>query len=476
MFLYTPLYLVFLAVVCLIYWLLPRPAWRKTLLLLASYLLYATFDARFVLVLLGITAATYFLGRAIPDSAHSRGYVALSVALNLGALAYFKYMGFFLANVDSIFRGMGISPPASIQLLLPIGISFYAFQAIAYTLEVSRRKIQPVENVVDFGLYLAFFPKLIAGPFVRPAEFIQQMANLPRRLSRFEVQSSLQLVLTGLFKKVVIADSIAALADISFRAAAHPNAAGFPMPLYLGGFYLYAVQIYADFSGYTDIARGSAGLLGISLPENFRQPYFSFSPGDFWNRWHMTLTQWFREYLYFPLSRWGLIKTRRQYPRLIQTAATMTTMILVGLWHGAAWTFVLWGAWHGLLLTIDRLLKYTPSRWWEKTIAAVVNFHLIGLGWILFRSSSLEEAVRFLAGMFSFNQTMWFPHFLLPALLALFLILGMDAIGPLARRFPNWINALRPAAVFAAIAVIAGLWILQAVSQTSTLPFIYGSF
>jgi D-alanyl-lipoteichoic acid acyltransferase DltB (MBOAT superfamily) len=248
------------------------------------------------------------------------------------------------------------------------------------------------------------------------------------------------------------------------------------MPLYIGGFYLYAVQIYADFSGYTDIARGSAGLLGISLPENFRQPYFSFSPGDFWNRWHMTLTQWFREYLYFPLSRWGLIKTQRQYPRLIQTAATMTTMILVGLWHGASWTFVLWGAWHGVLLTIDRLLKYTPSRWWEKTIAAVVNFHLIGLGWILFRSSSLEEAVRFLAGMFSFNQTMWFPHFLAPAMLALLLILGMDAIGPLSRRFPHWVNAVRPAAVFAAIIVIAGLWILQAVSRTSALPFIYGSF
>jgi alginate O-acetyltransferase complex protein AlgI len=476
MFLHTPLYLLFLAAVCLLYWLLPRPAWRKLLLLLASYTMYAAFDIRFLLALLGISAATYLLGRAIPGHPHPRRLVALSILINLGALAYFKYTGFFLANVEGLLRGMGISPPSSIHILLPLGISFYAFQAIAYTLEVSRRRLAPVAEVVDFGLYLAFFPKLIAGPFVRPAGFFKQMASLPRSLSRTEVQSSLLRLLAGLFKKVVIADSIAMLADVSFRAAASPQAAGFPAPLYIGGFYLYAVQIYADFSGYTDIALGSAGLLGVSLPENFRAPYFSFSPGDFWNRWHLTLTQWFREYLFFPLSRWGMTAGGRRFPRLVQTGATMITMTLVGLWHGAAWTFIVWGAWHGLLVSLDRLLGYVPRRWWEKTLAAAATFHLVGIGWVLFRASSIPEAGRFLAGMVSFTQPVWAPHFLLPAGLALVLTLGLDAAGPVARRFPVWVNRLRPAAVVAGLVIVAGLWILRGVSSANTLPFIYGSF
>ncbi|MGB7540119.1 MAG: MBOAT family O-acyltransferase, partial [Anaerolineales bacterium] len=450
MFLHTPLYLLFLTSVCLLYWLLPRPAWRKLLLLLASYVLYAAFDLRFVLVLLGITTATYCLGRAIPGHPHPRRLVLLSILINLGALAYFKYTGFFLDNVEGLLRGMGIAPPASIQILLPLGISFYAFQAVAYTIEVSRHKLEPERNVVNFGLYLAFFPKLIAGPFVRPADFFRQMADPPRSLSRPEIQSSFMLLLTGLFKKVVVADSIAVLADISFRSAASPEAAGFPSPLFIGGFYLYAVQIYADFSGYTDIARGSAGLLGISLPENFRAPYFSVSPGDFWNRWHITLSLWFREYLFFPLSRWGMTAAGRRFPRIIQTGATMITMTLVGLWHGAAWTFVLWGAWHGILISIDRLLGYVPRRWWEKCLAAAVTFHLVAIGWVLFRASSIPEAGRFLAGMVSFNQLVWASHFLLPAAVSLFLVLGLDAAGPIFRRLPGWINGLRPIAVVAA--------------------------
>jgi alginate O-acetyltransferase complex protein AlgI len=475
-FLHTPLYLVFLAAVCLLHWLLPRPAWRKALLLLASYCLYAALDARFLLVLVAITAATWWLGLAVAGSVHPKRYVLLSAAINLGALAYFKYSNFFLANVEGMLRGMGVAPPASIQILLPIGISFYTFQAIAYTMEISRRKIPPVENPVDFGLYLAFFPKLIAGPFVRPEEFFRVLADPPRTLARADVLASLRRLVTGLFKKVVIADGIAALADISFRAAASPDSGAFPMPLYVGGFYLYAVQIYADFSGYTDIAIGSAGLLGFPLPENFNRPYFSLSPGDFWNRWHMTLTHWFREYVFFPLSRWGMIKARRRHPRLIQTAANLFTMILVGFWHGAAWTFVLWGAWHGLLLSVDRLINFKPARWWAKVLAAVATFHLVGIGWILFRASSLAEAGRFLAGMFSFNQTAWYSAFLPPVLLAASLMLGMDAMGVLPDGLKRRMHILQAAGLIAAALIIAGIWALQAVSPANASPFIYGSF
>jgi alginate O-acetyltransferase complex protein AlgI len=476
MLLHTPAFLLVLAAIVLVYWRLPRPAWRKYLLLLASYLLYASFDVRFVLILLGTTTVTFLLGQRIPGSPRARALVAAGICFNLGALAYFKYSGFFLSNVDSILRLAGIPMSPAIQVLVPIGLSFYTFQAIAYILEISRGKMLPAQNAADFALYLAFFPKLLAGPFVRPQEFLRQISEPRSAISGSEVQSALHLLLTGLFRKIVIADSIASLADISFRAAGSPHAGGFPSPLYLCGFYLYAFQIYADFSGYTNIARGSAALLGFSLPENFRQPYFSLSPGDFWNRWHITLSQWFREYVFFPLSRWGLVKTERRYPRLVQTAATLITMILVGLWHGAAWTYLLWGAWHGILVAVDRLLHYVPRRWWEKVLAAVVTFHLVGIGWVLFRSPSLSAAGGFLAGMFSFQQMSWFPMFFLPALIAGILLFGMDALSLLSPRFSGWIQTLRPVGVFAALTAIIALWLLQAISSTGTLPFIYGSF
>lgn len=476
MFLHTPLYLVFLAAVCLLYWLLPRPGWRKAFLLLAGCVMYAAFDVRFLLVLLAVSAATYWLGRAAAGGGHPGWCTALSVALNLGALAYFKYANFFLAGTEQLLIRIGVTPPASLPILLPIGISFYTFQAIAYSVEIKRGKIRPVENFVDFGLYLAFFPKLIAGPIVRPVEFLPRLADPPRGLSRSEAASALRLLVTGLFKKVVIADGIAVLADISFRAAAMPQGSGFPAPLYIAGFYLYAVLIYADFSGYTDIARGSAGLLGLPLPENFHRPYFSLSPGEFWNRWHMTLTQWFREYVFYPLSRRWMIASHRRHPRLVQIAATMITMTLVGLWHGAAWTFVLWGAWHGLLVSLDRLLGFTPLRWWQKLLAGTATFHLVGLGWILFRAASLEEAGRFLAGLFSFHQTVWFSIFLLPALLAVLLVWVMDAAQAAPPRLEGWIRTLRPAGYAAAVVLIAGIWLLRAVSQTGAPPFIYGSF
>jgi alginate O-acetyltransferase complex protein AlgI len=476
MLLNTPLFLVFLTAVCLLYWWINSPAGRKALLLLASYGFYAALDPRFVIVLIGMTAATYGIGRVLPQSLHPRRWILLGVLLNLGALAYFKYAGFFLANLGPGFNSSGAGRPASLQILLPIGISFYAFQAIAYLLEVSRGHLPPVTNGVDFALYLAYFPKLIAGPFVRPADFFRRLAELPKAIAREEVRSALGLLLLGLFKKVVIADSIAALADVSFRAAASPNAGGFPAPLYIAGFYLFAVQIYADFSGYTDLARGSSALLGIPLPENFRSPYFSVSPADFWNRWHMTLTAWFREYLFFPLSRWGMTATGRRSARAIQSAATVITMALVGLWHGAAWTFVGWGIWHGALLVLDQQVKLNPTRRVSKFLAGLLTFHLVGLGWIVFRAPSLAVAGRFFSGMLSLNQMAWSAQFLPPALLALALILGLDAARALAPRFPRGAQVLRPAAIAAAVTVLAGLWLLQGVSQSGAAPFIYGAF
>jgi D-alanyl-lipoteichoic acid acyltransferase DltB (MBOAT superfamily) len=227
--------------------------------------------------------------------------------------------------------------------------------------------------------------------------------------------------------------------------------------LYWQGFYLYTFQIYADFSGYTDIARASALLLGFDLPENFQQPYLSSTPAVFWNRWHMTLTQWFREYLFFPVSRWLSLATGRRRPRLVQATANLLTMTLIGLWHGPGWTFVAWGLWHGVLLTLERLSGLKPAGRLQKIAAGLVCFHLVALGWVLFRADTFAAAARFVRGMLAFEQMGWLPNFLPPVLLAGGLIFALDALA-------------------AGLLAVAGLTLLKLVNGGDARPFIYGQF
>ncbi len=478
MLLHTPLYLLFLVIVCGLYWALPRPPWRKYLLLAASYGFYAAIDLRFVGVLAGLTLATYYLGQAVARSARPRLYVGLSLALNLGALGFFKYTNFFLEGLQHIFQW--IAPSASLgslTLWLPVGISFYTFQAIAYIIEIYRQKLTPAASLADFALYLAFFPKLLAGPFVRPAQFLRQVEAPTVRPRREEVFSALGLLVLGLFKKVLIADSLGALAEVAFRAAAQPPGPWpFPTPLYWQGFYLYAIQIYADFSGYTDIARASAALLGFALPENFQQPYLARSPADFWNRWHMTLTHWFREYLFFPLSRAGIRLTGRRYLTAVQTAANLITMLLIGLWHGGAVTYLAWGLWHGIWLSIDRWLNLKPTRRWQTALLTVLNFHLVGVGWVLFKASSPASALRFLTGLVSLSQMNWWPHYLPVVAVAGSLMLGIDWTMRQQGAIPVRLKSWQPALVTAALVVIIGLVVIRSVGGVDARPFIYGQF
>jgi D-alanyl-lipoteichoic acid acyltransferase DltB (MBOAT superfamily) len=326
-------------------------------------------------------------------------------------------------------------------------------------------------------LYLAFFPKLLAGPFVRPSQFLRQVEGPAEFPGRAAVFSALGRLVLGLFKKVLIADSLGVLADVAFRAAGRPPGLWpFPTPLYWQGFYLYAFQIYADFSGYTDIARASAALLGFALPENFQQPYLACSPTEFWNRWHMTLTHWFREYLFFPLSRAGLRLTGRRFPQAVQTVTNLITMLLIGLWHGAAGTYLAWGLWHGLWLSIDRWLNLKPARRWQTWLMTVVNFHIVGVGWVLFKADSLAAAGRFLTGLFSFNQMDWWPHYLPAVVVAGSLTLGLDLgaryWGTLAPRLKAW----QPALVITALVAIAGLMLIRSAGGVDARPFIYGRF
>ena len=477
MLLHTGSYLLFLLVVILAYWSSPS-RYRKPLLLLASYGFYTTFDLRFLALLVALTLANYLLGWAIPGSRYARLLAWFSVLLNLGALAVFKWADFFMEGLSRTFHALGFfTLPVGLQLLVPIGISFITFQAISYTTEIYRKKLEPAAWM-DFAVYMAFFPKLVAGPLVRPEQFLSQLKQPSARPDRSAAMSALGLLLLGLFKKIVIADSLAGLSDVAFRAAARDMGIDFlPSALFWQGFYLYSFLIYADFSGYTDIARSSAILLGFNLPENFRQPYLSENITLFWNRWHMSLTQWFREYLFFPLSRGLLIKTGRRHARLIQIAVTLITMTLIGLWHGAAWTFVVWGVWHGVLLSINQVRSWKVERRWQKLGLGIVTFHLVGIGWVLFGSSSFEAAERFLRGMFTFTGPAGWAYYLPPVLLCAILVFGIDLVQGGYVRIPAHLQqAVKPVLVTASVLLLVCLAAIYMVNGGDARPFIYGQF
>ena len=471
-------YLFLLLVVVVLYWLPPLRKLRKLILLFSSYLLYSLFDWRFLVLLLILTLVTQWLARLSNNGVHPRALVTLSIVINLGILAFFKYQNFFLDSFSALLRfsGLGILTPG-LTLILPIGISFYTFQAISYSVEVYRGKLQPA-TWLDFALYLAFFPKLIAGPFIRPKSFLSQLDSPADSLPRQEILSMLSLLLLGLFKKLVLADSLTGQAAVAFRASALPVSGDqYLTPLYIQGFYLYAVQIYADFSGYTDIARASAGLLGFKLPENFQQPYLSATISDFWNRWHMTLTQWFREYLYFPLTRWILSIIRPRRSAFVQVMANLITMVLIGLWHGAGWTFVLWGLWHGVLISLDRLLNWKPQRQLVGFLAGLLTFHLVALGWVMFNSDNVFAAGHFYRGLFAFDQMAWMAYYLPSIVIPLVIMFGLD----LAKKYSLMIRInryplLRDSVIIATIFLLLALQLLNFARGTDLRPFIYGQF
>jgi D-alanyl-lipoteichoic acid acyltransferase DltB (MBOAT superfamily) len=476
----SPAYLLFLGVVVVLYWLVPRGRWRKYILLVASYIFYALFDLRFAVLLLGLTAINFWLGEAIyaaPDDQNQQNqrrwpFLWVGIILNLGVLGFFKYSNFFLDSLSQSLHLLGIAAtPPVLDLLLPIGISFYTFQAISYLVQINNRKLVPSHNVIDLAVYLAFFPKLIAGPLIRPETFFTMIEN--PTIDRKTGRQALGLILLGLFKKVLIADSLASIADVAYRAAVLPQGAAFPTLLYWQGFYLYAFQIYADFSGYTDIARGSAMLLGIKLPENFDAPYLASIIGDFWNRWHISLTLWFRENLFFPLTRNLLKRSNGDYARTVQVCSTLVTMILIGLWHGAAWTFILWGLWHGILLSIERLTNFRPKGQWQVLAGTIITFHLVAIGWVLFRAPSLESAGTFFSGLFSLNQLSLWAIYLPPILFVGVLIFILEAVKRGRLRIPE---SLLPAIIACMLAVVIGLILLSAARGNDVHPFIYGHF
>ncbi len=383
----TVQFAIFFPVVLTLSWaLMSRPRLWKPFIVVASYVFYAGVNWRFCLLLGGVTLVNQLFARLIARSADVRWRKALvtaAVALDLVALGFFKYYTFFVSGFADALDGIGLG--TSLPLLtiaLPVGISFFTFQAISYVVDVHRGEVEPA-GLVDVAVYLSFFPHLVAGPIVRAKEFLPQLAS-PRDPSRVAVGSGFMLIGLGLVKKVVIADFLARqVVDPVFGV---PQAYGAP-DVWLAA-YAYAAQIYCDFSGYTDIAIGLALLMGYVFPQNFRSPYKATGFQDFWRRWHMTLSRFLRDFLYIPLG--GNRKGKWMRWRNI-----MLTMLLGGLWHGAAWTFVLWGGFHGLMQVLEqawggRVKLPVWLRW-------AVTFHLVVFGWILFRAQSVGLAGDFLA-------------------------------------------------------------------------------
>ncbi len=389
----TGTFVVFFAVVFAASWALARcPRAWKPFMLVAGYFFYAFWGWKYALLLAGYTLATWGLGRWLATAARGRGrLLALAVVLDLLPLAFFKYYGFIAFNLAELFHWFGLGGSASLmQVAIPVGISFTTFRGVAYLVDIYRGKAEQA-SLLDFSLFMSFFPYLAAGPITRTTELLPQIKT-HGATRQVDVTRALYLIALGLAKKVVIGDFLArGLVDGVFSAPGQHSSLDVVV-----GIHAYAVQIYCDFSGYSDMAIGVAMLLGFELPVNFNRPYTATSPRDFWRRWHITLSNWLRDYLYIPLggSRKSSLVTYRN---------VVVTMVLAGLWHGAGWTFLVWGALHGAALAVEHFLADRRKRrglgppapgFLGRAVRRVATLEFVVFAWIFFRADSLEAAGR----------------------------------------------------------------------------------
>ncbi len=389
---------------------------KKVGLLLASYLFYGWWNPYYLSLIVASSLIDMWAGQSIAvetDARRRRFFLIVSLVTNLGILGVFKYFNFFSASVTQALNSLGMqADPFTLNVLLPVGISFYTFQSMSYTIDIYRGKLEPVRSKLDFLLYVTFFPQLVAGPIVRATDFLPQLVT-PRKLSFAKIQKAVYWIGTGYMMKVGVADNLASSVDLIYSA----QSAVRPSEAWLATYY-FAFQIFGDFCGYTLMARGTALLLGFEIPENFRAPYLAEGFSDFWRRWHISLSSWLRDYLYIPLggNRGGEWQTYRNLA---------LTMLLGGLWHGASWNFVIWGALHGLFLSLERALSSTLSTTNNlltriarsqslpmRLLRIVLVFHAVCLCWVFFRAPDLATSWQLIATMFDFGHlfSLHMPH------------------------------------------------------------------
>ena len=398
------IFILFISIVLLIY---PRLRLRQQnlFLLAANYFFYGWWDWRFNILLFASTLVDFITGQKIHKSdteRHKKRWLLVSIAFNLGLLCSFKYFNFFMDSTAALLQSFALEPHLPVlRIILPVGLSFYTFQSMGYIIDIYRGRLAPETNFVDYAVFVSFFPQLVAGPIERGAHLLPQIRS-KRELTRGKMIAGLNLVLLGFFKKVAIADTLAPVVD---------NIFAMPDVMSSGqlwtGVYAFTFQIYGDFSGYTDIARGIALILGFELIENFNAPYLSRNITEFWRRWHISLSTWLRDYLYVALggNRCG---RERTYANL------MITMFLGGLWHGAAWHYAIWGVLHGIYLAVHRMFlggekaslswPRTIPGWAADTAKIIFTFHLVALTWILFRTDSVSNALVYMERLFLFQN------------------------------------------------------------------------
>ena len=465
----TATFAIFFLIVLPLSWLtMPWPHRWRPFMIVASYVFYSWWNWHFVLLLAASTLWNHVFAVAIHRArvrSQRKLLLALAVAGNVAALGYFKYFDFFVSSGDNMLAVVGLDLPVSVRtIVLPVGVSFYTFMAISYVVDTYRGDFVPV-TLEKFATYLSFFPHLVAGPIVRAGELIPQIET-PRDPRAVDTSRAFYLIGTGLFKKVVIANYLAgAIVDPVFAVPGQHSSLEI-----LVAVYAYAVQIYADFSGYTDIAIGVALLLGFRFPQNFNSPYAAVSVQDFWRRWHMTLSRWLRDYVYIPLggNRMG---ESRMYVNL------MATMLIGGLWHGAGWTFVIWGGLHGTYLVVGRLRRGRDETapvgfaLWRRRF---VTFQLVCFAWIFFRADSFGRAIDMITGLF----TQWGE----PSPLVTFAVLLAIAVGIGSQYLPSRVPrallerfARLPVVAQAAVLAV-GLMVTSVMGPEGVAPFIYFRF
>ncbi|NLV54688.1 MAG: MBOAT family protein [Acidimicrobiales bacterium] len=461
----------FFSVVFVLNWLLrPHPVPWRLMLLAASFVFYAAFEPAYCLLLAFSILANQAFGvaihRAVGEGAR-RGLLVAGVVVNLGLLGYFKYADFFVESVTDVLGGFGIDTGwVSLEIVLPVAISFFTFQALSYVIDIYRRDAEP-SPLLDFAVYLSFFPHLVAGPIVRARELLPQIRERadPRRVNS---ALAFRLIMAGLFKKVVISSFVAAaIVDDVFAVPERYRSIEI-----LFAIYAYAIQIYADFSGYTDIAIGCALLLGLRFPQNFDAPYAALSIQAFWRKWHMTLSFWLRDYLYIPLGGNQGGERRRDLNLFL-------TMVIGGLWHGAAWTFVVWGAIHGVALVAERRILAAREAagkvpgTFSPVIRWAVTFHVVCLAWVFFRADSFGAAFTLLWRLVAAPGV---GEAVTPMLV--FVVVAMVAAQFVPSEAVDRVQVVfsRSAPIVQALALAIGLLLVDALGPEGVAPFIYFQF
>ena len=388
-------FLVFIICLFAILFIFKKNEQQKWIYLIASYVFYMWWNPALILLLIFSTTLNYFVGKFIAnnlDNIYGKRWLIVGIIINLGMLGFFKYDIFF-ENSFNFISGTSHHSWVSQHIVLPVGISFYTFQALSYIIDIYHKKIKPVQSPLDFFVYKSFFPQLVAGPIVRASDFLPQLQK--ERKIRFETIPVL-LVLKGLFKKIVIADNLGMFTD-----AVYAKPENYPSLIIWIATISFTIQIYCDFSGYTDIAIGIAKILGFDFPKNFNKPYFALTISDFWKRWHISLSSWLRDYLYIPLGG-------NKISNLITYRNLMITMLLGGLWHGASWNFVIWGGLHGALLCINRWLKvdaiiFNSKSKIVKIFSWFITLFLVNILWVIFRIADIGKLKIVLGKFFLFD-------------------------------------------------------------------------